>query len=94
MIVTLKVSDRRFYVLEVPRLESSWTSAVGEIPSPRGHLGYISARAEIIAGPVDSDSARRAAILYAQEHGQLIEHKQWEVIKAKAIRSLMKDVDG
>lgn len=87
MIVLVKLSARRYMVLDCPTVATAWTSigTAQDASSPRDQRGWMYSRADIIAGPADLDTCYTAAAQYAEAHQQTIAYTDYqEIEKARA----------
>lgn len=69
MIVFVKVSPRRYIVLDTPKQETAWRNTRLSAPTSAfpGTEGIIYTNGTLIAGPADWETCEQAAINYAQQ---------------------------
>lgn len=84
MIVIVKVSARRWIVIDSPKYEHAWRSTAGQ---QREH-GYIYASGTLVAGPADWQTCDRAAHIYAEHAGKIRTAAEWEITQQERAEQL------
>lgn len=73
MIVIVKVSARRYMVIDAPTVESAWRSTAQGYHQgdPADRPGYIYGAGDLIAGPADFTTCDLAAMEHAKRIGKI-----------------------
>jgi hypothetical protein len=88
MIVLVKLSARRYIVIDAPRQESAWTTIAVRAWAGRTDDGYVYGRGDVIAGPADIDTCYAAMAKHAAESKSLVPNAEWERLQTERAAAL------
>jgi hypothetical protein len=90
MIVLVKLSARRYVVIDTPHYESAWTTNAVRGWAQAEDDGVVYASGNLIAGPADITTCYAAMAKHAAENKALVRHAEWEhlqQVRADAVKA-------